>query len=65
MNFFERFSKNFQILNFTKIPPVGAMLFHADGQIDQQTHMTKLIDVFHNFTNAPKKSIKLCKYNDE
>ena len=48
-----------------KIRPVSAELFHADGRIDGQTDMTKLIVVFHNFANAPKKSIKLCKYNDE
>ena len=35
LNFLERFSKNTQILNFTKIRPVGAELFHADGQILQ------------------------------
>ena len=31
-----------------KILPVGAGLFHADGQTD----MTKLIVVFRNFANA-------------
>jgi hypothetical protein len=48
-----------------QIRPVGAESFHADGRIDGQTDMTKLIFVFHNFANAPKKSIKLRKYNDE
>jgi hypothetical protein len=33
-----------------KIRPVGAELFHADGQTD----MTKLIVAFCNFSNAPK-----------
>jgi hypothetical protein len=33
-----------------KIRPVGAELFHADGQTD----MTKLIVAFRNFANAPK-----------
>jgi len=33
-----------------KTRPVGAELFHADGQTDT----TKLIDVFRNFANAPK-----------
>jgi hypothetical protein len=33
-----------------KIHPVGAELFHADGQTD----LTKLIVAFHNFTKAPK-----------
>jgi hypothetical protein len=37
-----------------KIRPVGAELFHADGQRDGQTNMTKLIATFHNFANAPK-----------
>ena len=30
LNFLNRFSKNIQICNFTKIPPVGAELFRAD-----------------------------------
>jgi len=38
-----------------KIPPVGAELFHAKGQTDGETDMTKLIVVFYNFANAPKK----------
>jgi hypothetical protein len=33
-----------------KIRPVGAELFHLDGQTD----MTKLIVAFRNFANAPK-----------
>ena len=35
-----------------KILPVGAELFHAD----RQTDMTKLIDAFRNFANAPKNA---------
>ena len=35
-----------------KIRPVGAELFHADGQTD----MTKLIVAFRNFANASKMS---------
>jgi hypothetical protein len=31
-----------------KIRPVGAELFHADGQ----TNMTKLMIAFHDFANA-------------
>jgi hypothetical protein len=31
------FSKNTQILNFMKIRPVGAELFHANGQTDGRT----------------------------
>ena len=36
-----------------KIRPVGAELFHADGQTD----MTKLIVAFRNFVNAPKTAM--------
>jgi hypothetical protein len=35
-----------------KIRPVGAELFHANGQRD----MTQLIVAFRNFVNAPKNS---------
>jgi hypothetical protein len=38
-----------------KIRPEGAELFHAGGRTD----MTKVIVVFRNFANAPKK-VKLC-----
>jgi len=40
-----------QVSNFMKIHPVGAELFHLDGQTD----MTKLVVAFYNFVNAPKK----------
>ena len=33
-----------------KMRPVGANLFHADGQTD----MTKIINSFSSFANAPK-----------
>ena len=46
------FSKNLQILNFMKIRPVRAKLFHADWQM---TVLTKLIIAFRNFANAPKE----------
>jgi hypothetical protein len=52
--FLDRFSKNTQMLNFTKIRPVGAELFHADGRTDRQTDMTKLTVAFRTFANAPK-----------
>jgi len=42
--------KNTQISNFMKIRPLGAELFHADGQTD----MKKLIVVFLDLANAPK-----------
>jgi len=50
MTFLDRFAKNTQISNFIEIRPVGAELFHADGQADT----TKLIVAFSNSANAPK-----------
>jgi hypothetical protein len=38
-----------------KIPPVGAELFHADGQTD----MTKLKVAFRSFAKAPKNGTSL------
>ena len=43
-----------------KIWPVEVELFHADGQADRQTDMTKLIAAFRKFANAPKKCITRC-----
>ena len=40
-----------------KIRPVGAELFHTDGQTDKQSDVTKLIVAFRNLTNPPKKSV--------
>jgi len=65
LNFLERYSKNNQISNFMKIRPVGAELFHADGQTD----ITKLIIVFSNFATAPKnwtrqKKEPVCLHSD-
>jgi hypothetical protein len=50
LEFLDRFSKKFYVLNFIKIRPVEVELVHADGQTD----MTKLIVAFRNFVNAPK-----------
>jgi len=36
VTFLEIFSKNIEISNFTKIRPVAAELFHADGRTDEQ-----------------------------
>ena len=36
-----------------KISPVGAKVLHANGWMDRQTDMTKLIDTLHNFVNTP------------
>ena len=37
LNFLDKFAKYTQISNFMKIRPVGAELFHAEGQMDRQT----------------------------
>ena len=42
------------VSSFIKIRPVGAELFHADGQTDGQTDTSKLIVAFRNVANAPK-----------
>jgi Fe-S-cluster formation regulator IscX/YfhJ len=56
--FLSDFNDPYIIQNFMKIRPVGAKLFHADGQTDRQTSgltdMTKLIVAFRNFENAPE-----------
>jgi len=38
-----------------KLSQLGAELFYADGWMDGQTDMTKLIVDFRNFSNAPKR----------
>jgi ABC-type microcin C transport system permease subunit YejB len=52
MNFLDVYSKNNQILNFMKIRPVGAELFHEDGRTDRQRDMMKLPIAF--FCNISK-----------
>jgi len=51
-----------EISHFIKIRPVGAELFHADGQtdglIEGQTDIKKLICAFRNFANAHKNCSK-------
>jgi hypothetical protein len=56
-NILDRFSRNPQILNFMKIRPVKAELFHADGRTNGQTHMMNLIVAFRNFANASKMAL--------
>ena len=51
----DRFSKNTQMSDFMKIRPMGAELFHADGQID----MTNLFVTFRNFANVPNKTLEM------
>jgi hypothetical protein len=53
-----RFSKNHQISHFMKIRPVGAELFHVDGQTD----VTKVIVAFRSFANTPKNDV--CQMSD-
>jgi hypothetical protein len=50
LNFLENFSENNRILNLMKIRPLGAELFHADGQTD----MMNLTVAFRDFGNPPK-----------
>jgi hypothetical protein len=40
--------------NIKEIRPVGAELFHVDGQTDGKADTTKLIVAFSNFANALK-----------
>ena len=48
-------SKNTHLLNFMKIPQVGAEFFHADGRMG----MTKLIVTFRNFAKTYKNDHKI------
>ena len=61
LTFLDRLSKNTQIPNLIKVRPVGAVLFHADGQTGRRTDATMLIAAFRNFANAPKFPVRtLC-----
>jgi hypothetical protein len=44
-----QFFKHNQILNFMKICPAGAELFHADGGADRQAYSTKVIVDLRDF----------------
>jgi len=37
LNFLSRFSKEVKMSNLMKVRPLGAELFHAEGQIDKRT----------------------------
>ena len=50
LNFLNRFMKNTRIPNFMKIHPVGAQLFHVDGQTD----VMKLIVALHSYVKCLK-----------
>jgi hypothetical protein len=57
MKLLERFSKNTQKYNFTKIRPVGAQLSHADGWMDGRTDRHDEANRrFSHFANAPTNS---------
>jgi hypothetical protein len=60
LNFLDRFSKYMQTLNFMKIRPLGAELFHAEGRTDGPTDMTKLMVPFRNFVSVPK-NVRICQ----
>jgi hypothetical protein len=51
LNFLNIFSKNAQILNFIKILPVGADLFHAEWQPDVNDEANGR---FRNFAKSAK-----------
>jgi len=57
MTFLDGFSKNIEISKFMTIPVVGARLFHAYGQTDEETDTTKVITALGNFADAAKNLI--------
>jgi len=54
LTFIGIFSKNSQTSNLIKILPVGAELFHANGQTDREIEMTRLIVAFRHFASSLK-----------
>jgi hypothetical protein len=57
LNFLDRFFKNAQIPNLSKILSVDGKLFHASGWRDRKADMTKLRVTSHNFVNMPTKPL--------
>jgi len=49
LNFLDVFSKNPLTSNLIEIHPVGAELFHADGQTDGRTDTKKLVVTLSQF----------------
>ena len=43
---------------------MGDELFHADGQVDEQIGMTKLILALCNFAKEPKNTTKYTRINN-
>jgi hypothetical protein len=56
-----RFFKKAQTSDFNKIHPGGAEFFYAEGQMDKQADLTKLIVAFRNFANMPKMKDLVCE----
>jgi hypothetical protein len=50
LHIFEKYS------NFIRIRPVGAALFHADGQTNGRADITKLVVAFRCFAKALTKT---------
>ena len=57
LSFLDRLSKHNQMPHLMKSRPVGAKVFHADGQTD----MRKLRVACHNSANTPKKTLTKTK----
>ena len=63
-DFLDRCSKNSLILSFVKIRPgeIRVVPWGADeqrnGRTERRTDMTKLMDAFRNFANAPKETVR-------
>jgi hypothetical protein len=51
-NLVDRFSKNIQISNFTKICPVGVTLFHADGHGDAKSCFSQFCERVYKYVRG-------------